>query len=245
MINLLLNHTSGSSIIRSFIVRAYQFLFFLVLLIPPQTNYADSVQGLKANYWNYSIIGNNYTFPTSTPDLTRIDETVNFSWRRSSPDTSIINRDHFAARWEGIVTPTETGNYIFSTLSDDGVRLWVNNRLIIDNWTAHGPTWDSGITLSLEANTQYNIKMEFFEHGGGATAKLHWQTPSNSTRTTIPKEVLSPESYLALKSVDNLADCEITNRLLVNFNANLQSGTASNGAERIDNYSISSSSSAR
>lgn len=236
MINPFPHNTSEVSIIMSFNVRAYQFL--LVLLIIPQTNYADSFQGLKANYWNYSVAGNAYVFPTNSPDLTRIDETVDFSWGGGSPDIPTINIDNFAAQWQGTVTTQESGNYIFSTESDDGVRLWVDNQLVINNWTQHGPTWNASPAITLKAGKQYSIKMEYFESGGGAVAKLHWQTPSNPTRTAIPKEVLSPYNFVELSSVENISDCAITNQLLINFNTELQSGTTINGAERIENYSI-------
>ena len=51
--------------------------------------------------------------------------------------------DLFAVRWTGIVQPRLTDNFSFYTTSDDGVRLWVDNQLIIDNWTDHGPTASS------------------------------------------------------------------------------------------------------
>lgn len=147
--------------------------------------------GLTGQYWNYNVVTNGYNFPTSTtsPNLSRIDPTVNFSWSRSSPDAT-INNDNYAVRWQGEVQAIESGIHLFSTQSDDGVRLWVNDELIIDNWTRHGPRWDRGDPITLTADQRYSIKMEFFENTGGAVAKLHWQTPSNDTRRVIPQSQL-------------------------------------------------------
>ena len=56
-------------------------------------------------------------------------------------------------------------------MSDDGVRLWVNGQQIVNNWTDHAPTENSG-TIALTAGQRYDIRMEFYENGGGATARL-------------------------------------------------------------------------
>jgi hypothetical protein len=64
---------------------------------------------------------------------------VDFNWGTGSPDPSIA-ADNFSARWTGQVQPVSTQAYTFYTVSDDGVRLWVNNQLVIDNWTDHAPT---------------------------------------------------------------------------------------------------------
>ncbi|HEY2951718.1 MAG TPA: PA14 domain-containing protein, partial [Verrucomicrobiae bacterium] len=107
--------------------------------------------------------------------LTRIDSTVNFHWGGAAPDPS-MGPDQFSVRWTGQVQPRLTAPYTFYTVSDDGVRLWVNNLLLIDNWTDHGDTENSG-SISLVAGARYDIRMEMYENGGGATATLAWSTP--------------------------------------------------------------------
>lgn len=121
--------------------------------------------------------------------LTRTDPTVNFDWGVGSPALS-IPVDNFSARWEGQVSPGSSETYTFYTVSDDGVRLWVNNQLLIDNWGDHGPTENSG-TIALQSGYNYNIKAEFYEHGGGATMKLLWSSPSQA-KTVIPQTLLYP-----------------------------------------------------
>src|SRR2546422_721284 len=78
----------------------------------------------------------------------------------------------------------------FHTVSDDGVRLWVNGQLIIDNWTDHAPTENSG-TIALTAGQRYDIRMDFYENGGGAVAQLYWSSPT-ITRHIIPQSQLYP-----------------------------------------------------
>jgi MSHA biogenesis protein MshQ len=59
------------------------------------------------------------------------------------------NADNFSARWTGKVKAPITGSITFSTVSDDGVRLWIDNNLIIDNWTVHGDTTNTASPVTL------------------------------------------------------------------------------------------------
>jgi hypothetical protein len=97
-----------------------------------------------------------------------------------------MNKDNFSIRWSGDVKTSTAGGYRFRTVSDDGVRLWVNGALVIDNWTTHGATTNSSNTITLAANTRYTIKMEYFEQTGSAVAKLQWRLPNTTTYVTIP-----------------------------------------------------------
>jgi fibronectin type 3 domain-containing protein len=143
----------------------------------PQAPPMGNGDGLAANYFLDAPHLN------GTPALTRTDPTIDFDWGAGSPDPA-IGVDHFSVRWTGNVKPTTTQTYTFHTNTDDGVRLWVNNTLLIDNWTDHAPT-DNTATMNLVANTTYAIKMEYYENAGGAVAKLHWST-STIADTAIP-----------------------------------------------------------
>lgn len=137
--------------------------------------------GLKADYYD------NTDFTGTL--LTRIDPTVDFDWGNGSPDPS-MGSDLFSVRWTGQVQPEFSQTYRFYVVVDDGVRLWVNNRLIIDRWIDQPPTeWSD--TISLSANQRYDITMEFYENGGGAVAELSWQSPSQP-REIIPQDRLYP-----------------------------------------------------
>ena len=119
----------------------------------------------------------------------RVDPMVNFDWGSGQPDPA-IQADGFSVRWIGQVQPRFSETYTFHTISDDGVRLWVNNQLLIDNWTDHAPTENTGF-IPLQAGQLYDLKMEMYENGGGATAQLLWSAPS-VTREFIPSTQLYP-----------------------------------------------------
>lgn len=125
----------------------------------------------------------------------RVDPTVNFDWGGGSPDP-LIGADSFSVRWSGSVQPRFSENYTFYTISDDGIRLWVNNILLVDNWTDHGPTENSGF-ITLQGGQLYSIRMEMYENGGGAVAKLLWSSP-NVLKETIPSTQLYPPSTFNL-----------------------------------------------
>ena len=121
--------------------------------------------------------------------LTRIDPVIDFSWGSTAPDQALPT-DSFSVRWTGDVSAQFTEKYSFYTITDDGLRLWVNGRLIIDNWTLHGDTEDTG-TIDLIAGHSYSIVMEYFENTSGATAHLGWVSP-HTTKQIIPTYLLWP-----------------------------------------------------
>jgi MSHA biogenesis protein MshQ len=195
--------------------------------------------GLKASYWNFDVSGNGGNFPISAPTLTQVDPTVDFDWGTNAPVIG-INPDQFAVRWEGELLASESGNHIFHTFSDDGVRLWVNDQLVINNWTNHGTTLNSSSAISLTAGQRYNIKMEYYESAGSAVAKLHWQTPSNSTTRVIPQSQLFSKIDPKTLSVNTTPPCSAnSNEILVVFNTAMKTGVAADSAENPINYTLS------
>src|SRR5262249_37962148 len=124
-----------------------------------QTVSTGTGTGLAATYFD------NMDFTGTT--VSRTDPTVNFNWGSGSPSPS-IGPDTFSARWTGQVQAVESGSYRFRTNSDDGVRLWVNGQLIINNWTNHAPTTNTSAAVTLTAGQKYDIKLEYYENMGGA-----------------------------------------------------------------------------
>lgn len=122
--------------------------------------------------------------------LARTDAVINFDWGSDSPAPGVIASDTFSIRWTGWVQPKVTGNHTFFTRSDDGVRLWVDGKLIINNWTDHSPTEDSG-TIRLEAGKKYDITLEYYERGGIAVIQLSWSAPGLA-KAIIPAKQLYP-----------------------------------------------------
>ena len=115
--------------------------------------------------------------------ITRVDAMVNFDWGVGSPIAG-IPVDNFCVCWTGQVQAVFSEIYTFTTLSDDGVRLWINGQLLVDNWTDHAPIGNSG-TITLVAGQKYDVKMEYYEKSGGAVAKLSWAS-SSTAKQIIP-----------------------------------------------------------
>ena len=125
------------------------------------------------------------------PRMTRVDAAINFDWGNGQPDPG-LDADTFSVRWTGKVQAQFSETYTFYTTSDDGVRLWVNNQLLINNWTDHAPTENSA-TIALKAGQYYDIRMEYYENGGGALARLEWSS------ARLPREII-PEKWLTQES---------------------------------------------
>jgi PA14 domain len=141
------------------------------------TTFAGTGTGLVATYFDNM----DFTGPT----ITRTDATVNFNWGSGSPSPS-IGADTFSSRWTGQVQAVESGSYRFQTTSDDGVRLWVNGQLLINNWTNHALTYNTG-TLTLQAGQRYDITLEYYENTGGAVMQLEWLRPGQGAFVAIPQ----------------------------------------------------------
>lgn len=151
--------------------------------IVPFTVIGASSQGLLGEYFDNMNL--------TARRVVRFDPTVNFDWGNDSPDP-LIGPDTFSVRWTGQIKPRFSQTYTFTVTADDGVRLWVNGRLIVDQWIDQSPTSHSG-TIALQANQLYMIRMEMYENGGGAVAKLEWESPGQ-TRQIIPSSSLFPPS---------------------------------------------------
>ncbi|PYJ97187.1 MAG: hypothetical protein DME23_16795, partial [Verrucomicrobia bacterium] len=137
--------------------------------IVPAGRFFPSAAGLEGTYFDNMDLTN--------PMLTRNDSTIDFDWGDGSPDPA-IGPDTFSVRWVGKIEPLYSETYTFYALTDDGFRLWVNNQLIIDSWIDQPPTEQAGAPIALTAGTRYDIRIEYYENGGGAVAKLLWSSPS-------------------------------------------------------------------
>jgi hypothetical protein len=131
--------------------------------------------------------------------FTRTDASINNAWGTGSPDP-LIGPDTFSVRWTGRIQARYSEPTTFITRSDDGVRLWVNGQKLVDNWTDHGPTENSG-TIALQAGQLYDFTLEYYENGGGAVIELSWQSASQA-REIVPRGQL----HLRDADGDGMAD---------------------------------------
>gem|GEM_PF-2053071 len=115
---------------------------------------------------------------TGAPSEGRVDSAINFDWKSGAPIDGVW-KDNFSVRWQGDFAFKASG-YRFIATGDDGIRVWVDGRLIIDGWRHQRPT-EYRAMLPLTAGT-HRIKMEYFESGGGAVAKLRWEETADCSQ---------------------------------------------------------------
>jgi beta-glucosidase len=124
---------------------------------------AGGPQGLKGEYFNNDNL-------QGAPALVRTDERIDFHWGNGSyKDGEPV--DHFSARWTGYFVPPAEDDYKFYVSADDGVRLYIDNALVIDDWKKHGETLNT-YAMHLQAGKPHNIRLEYFEDTGTATARF-------------------------------------------------------------------------
>ena len=157
---------------------------------PAATNIAtNSVSGGNAAPTN-GLLGLYYNEPDHTGAFkVRYDATVDYDWGEAAPFIG-LNSDHFSVRWLGTLTPQFTEHYTFHTVTDDGVRLFINTNLVIDAWKEEFMNLAS-IPMVLYAGQRYDFRMEVFDSTARAVAKLYWSSPS-TPRTIIPKACFTP-----------------------------------------------------
>ncbi|WP_010247800.1 PA14 domain-containing protein [Acetivibrio cellulolyticus] len=131
--------------------------------------------------------------------LTRVDGTVDFSWDTNSPASEIRDDESYSIRWTGKIKPKYSEEYTFYVLRDNGVRLWINNKLIIDKWDSEWAKTDYG-TISLEGGRIYDIKLEYFNNTGYGFIKLEWSSKSTN-KEVVPASCLYPAKATASAGV--------------------------------------------
>lgn len=115
--------------------------------------------GLEAEYFNNKNL-------KGEPALKRIDKQINFNWQFNSPVEGIINEDKFSVRWTGQLKAPGSGKYEIGLKADNGFRLFLNKRMIIDAWDSHQAGSFKGKIIELEKDKFYDIKIEYFENVG-------------------------------------------------------------------------------
>lgn len=149
--------------------------------------------GIRGYYYDWLSGGPEFTEPFK---FTWIDPEINFDWYDGSPAANQLGVDFWLVRWDGFVEPLFTGLHNFHVVADDGIRLWVDDQLIIDAWIPQPPTEWTG-TIELEAGKQYPLRLEFFEEGGGAVCQLYWSN-HRIAKSIVPQSQLYPEQTTSI-----------------------------------------------
>jgi len=129
--------------------------------------------GLKGEYFNNMDL-------SGEPVLVRVDPQVQFDWNGGPPDPK-VHPEHFSVRWTGTLRSPVSREVRLSVTTDDGARLYVDGKLLIDSWHDRGPSSDI-ITLALQAGKEHDIRFEYYQNGGGASASLGWEFRSDNEK---------------------------------------------------------------
>lgn len=124
------------------------------------------VAGLQGSYFN------NITMQ-GEPVLKRIDKQIAFQWTLFSPDAAKINYDFFSARWAGKIISPETGTFRIGIDGNDGYRLWINDKLVLNHWEKQ--SYHTRLApFYFEKGKAYDIRIEYREPSGNAWFRLVW-----------------------------------------------------------------------
>jgi hypothetical protein len=128
----------------------------------------DGQPGLQAEFFaNENLSG--------APAFTRTDANIDFDWDQNSPAPG-FPRTHFSARWTGTIeVPASGSDMKLATLEDDGARVWIDGKLVIDAWGPHDST-TSEATAILTAGVPHQIRIEYLQLDFGSQLKLLCQT---------------------------------------------------------------------
>jgi beta-glucosidase len=141
-------------------------------LVPTAVLSFEGKPGLQAEYFNNRDLA-------GTPIFTRIDPFVNSNWANTGQAPGLGESD-FSIRWTGVLTPLETGEYYLAVRGDDGYRLYLNDELIIEDWTVHA-TRAQQKKINLEKGRAYKIKLEYFQGPGDKEISLSWTVPGDDS----------------------------------------------------------------
>jgi hypothetical protein len=119
--------------------------------------------------------------------LRRIDKNVDFEWGGGSPDEKVPG-NNFCIRWDGFIKIEKPGRYTFATLADDGTRLFLDGKLVFEDWRIHPPVRKAA-EVELQAGL-VPIRLEYFEAGGGANVKFFWGLKDGFKEVIVPEAVL-------------------------------------------------------
>ncbi|MGB0581848.1 MAG: PA14 domain-containing protein [Limisphaerales bacterium] len=125
----------------------------------------------------------------------RVDRDIDFNWGSGSPFKNWWKED-FSVRWTGSFKVQRTGDYQFITTSDDGVRLSVNGKQLIDNWTDHSVI-ENKTKVRLEKDRENSIRIEYFENSGEAIMRVEYIDPSKARRKLSELRLAPPAGVAA------------------------------------------------
>jgi len=147
----------------------------------------NGIPGLRASYY----IGQTFTGAPAE----RLDSYVNIQPTKSSDSLDAPFRsEQLSVKWQGLLLPDVTGSHVIYFTADDGVRVTINNKLLINQWSLKSLTATTAseysASVSMTAGTPVPILVEYYDQGGYRAAQLSWKPPGKD-KALIPPTNLS------------------------------------------------------
>lgn len=186
----------------------YLFTFLLLITF---SNLTFAQSGLKADFYN----GANFNQFVGT----RIDGNIDFYWNSRSPIKG-MNPNLCSVRWTGQLKSPKTGSYTFSARVDDGIRVWIDGDLVIDNWQLNDVGYSKG-KKEMVADQSYDIEVEYFNALNEAEITLLWKLPVPENQgwwewlvSNDKMHVITPEYYFQPKPKKVEVAAEFTDNIV-------------------------------
>ena len=117
------------------------------------------------------------------PVLRRVDANLNFVWGFNGVSAKL--KTNYSARWTGVILPPVTADYFVGFTGQDGYRVWIDGDELVADWTEHRPSTTLTKPKRLEKDRTYSVKIEFFQTGRSAEARLVWGVPGREEKAAV------------------------------------------------------------
>jgi serine/threonine protein kinase/formylglycine-generating enzyme required for sulfatase activity len=133
----------------------------------------------------------------------RVDANIDYLWGYDAPDPE-VPKDNFSARWTGWLKAPRPGRYKIIAVADDGVRLWLDGKLLIDEW--HGG-WPARYAIELDLTGKPQaLKLDYFEIRASAVMSLRWEQAGRFQERAISSDALFLDELTAERTAVSLPD---------------------------------------
>ncbi|MFK0018772.1 PA14 domain-containing protein [Streptomyces sp. NPDC090798] len=160
--------------------------------VPAAADDPVPVHGLKGDYYTQSAPG---AFDFHELKATGFDPQLDFDDLEPRLRFATGQDNDVSVRWTGKLVPEKSGPTTFSIIGDNGFRLWIDGRPVIDHWVDDWDREQTSEPVDLTAGHAYDFKLEYFEHYGGSNLHLRWTEPGGG-KVAIPQSAfLLPDGY--------------------------------------------------
>ncbi len=170
------------------------FVFLFITLFLVQQSNAQS--GLVGEYYD----GENF----NTKIMTRTDAKIDFNWGLDAPQRG-MDAQHFSIRWHGKLTAPVSGDYLFQAKVDDGIRLWIDDKRVIDAWGLNDAVQFKG-NIYLNAGQSYELKVEYYNGLLNSLVQIRWKRPDKKSifDALVDNSEVIPSTYFSMPNPPKL-----------------------------------------